>query len=124
MHLAFVDYMPAQILAGGGLVGVQNDLISKALHGQLAFLTNGRHYIVQIDRRPLSQVNPNTGLHKIQINIRWLIAHPAEAQIGEIVPAHTLRPDPKPGGVARFEATLKPQGWRFEPHPEGWQRMT
>jgi hypothetical protein len=54
-----------------------------------------------------------------RVRIRWLVANPAEVHVGEIVPAGTLRADPKAGDDPLFEATLQPQGWRFEPHGEG-----
>ncbi|WP_020474331.1 hypothetical protein [Zavarzinella formosa] len=122
LHVTFVDYTPAQLLAGGGTVGVQNDLISKALHGNLAFLTDGRRYIIQIDRRKQGPVEENTGKCRVQVEIRWLVAHPAEAEIGDIVPGNTLKPDMKPDNQDSYESTLKPGGQRFDPHGEGWER--
>lgn len=124
MHPASRDVLPAQLIPSGGQVGIQNDLISAALHGPLAFLKDGRHFIVQFDVRPPVMLDPHTQLMRYQVNIRWLVASPAQAAVGDIVPMPTLRPDPKPANVQPFESTLQPQNWRFEPTPEGWRRMT
>jgi len=122
LHLSFDDYTPAQIHAAGGVPAIHDQLLLRALSGPLAFLKDNRQYVVQVAPRNPQPVVQATGTHRVQVDIRWLVLRPDDANVNEFVPGSALSADDKGPNAPRFEATL-PDGKRFEPHPEGWRRV-
>jgi hypothetical protein len=121
LHLEWQNYTAEQIGEAGGVAAIHGTLIARALNGGLAHLKDGRGYVIQIHPRNPQPVPGQEGQSRIQVEIRWLIAQPDQAKIGEIVYAPMLTADDKGEDVQRFEATRN--GMRFEPHVNGWQRV-
>lgn len=121
LHFAWANYTAEEIAAAGGVPAIHGTLLAQAFAGELAHLKDGRQYVIQIHQRDPQQVPGEEGRFKIQVEVRWLIANPDQAEIGEIVYGPMLWADDKGENNARFEATRN--GRRFEPEVNGWRRV-
>lgn len=120
MFISQEVFTGAQI-AENGVPRLHEHLFAQALSGPLAHLKDGRVYVIQIHPRNPQQIDGQPGHFRIQVEIRWLLGNPDQAQIGEIVYGPLLWADDKGEDVERFEATRN--GKVFHPHVNGWVRV-
>ena len=87
----FVNRTPEQI-ANEGLLAVRKKLLDDAMSGEMAFLSDGREYIVRFRRPDPQPVNGNPALLQVQLIIEWTVGNYAQARVGEYVHGELLRP--------------------------------
>jgi len=122
----YVNRTPEQI-ADEGLAAIRKMLLDDAMSGEMAFLTDGREYVVRFRRPDPQPVNGNPALLQIQLIIEWTVGNYAQAKLGEYVHGELLRPDYKGldeqgQRVPSNEATRGTKVFRAE--AQGWHRVS
>jgi hypothetical protein len=128
----FSDYdvlTRGQLTRFGGRAAVQRELLEGLWNGEAARLLDGHKYVIQIATPRPTNVGVDEGYLCVSVMIRWWHAEPGHAEMEEIVYGSILRPDfagTDANGIPIVpnEASIATVGnRRFQPHPEGWQRI-
>jgi hypothetical protein len=104
-----------------GEEGVYAELITRAFRGAMKDILNGPKRVIEIETRKPKEIENSPGTFLARVLIRYWLAEPDVANIGDIVYGPLLKADYKGENAPRFEATYK--GMRFDPDEEGWTRV-
>lgn len=115
------NFTAQQVADAGGVENVWAQLCNRLSTDHLGAIRDGRPYILQIRRHPLSPVldsePPQT---TFAVRAYFCLANPLQAEVGEVVHPSCMPPsDIEPGPPPQTMIGAR----RFVRADEGWQRM-